>query len=314
MAKQAAEANPAGADAEAEEKEEEEEDEGGHDLLEYDTENDDIDATDGPSDVPQATALSASITAAAPQASPSASSGENSADASGSSGATAVSPNAPTAAGAAVTASGGSSANSAVSPRNTSALPRPPSSSPTPPSQSAANSLPPPPPPGAAAPASSLGPDTEVEEPTRLKRLVAVLRRLGVPVLELAYFPASQRRGLVVREANEAARAALEATHALRNTIHPGYPISEACDAQIGKTPEGVRSAEAVRVSQAIVEKGEDHAVDSRGRKLRLRWGALDSSEMDALVMVSKRAWCRHVSVLDGGCTHSVACLQSFGH
>lgn len=125
-----------------------------------------------------------------------------------------------------------------------------------------------------------------VPEPVRLKRLVAVLRRLGVPVLELAFFPEQERPGFVIREPNEAARAALHATHSLRNTAHPGYPISDACEAAIGRGWEGVRTAEAVGIAAAIVKAGEDHARDSRGRKLRLRWGALDATDMDNLVLV----------------------------
>lgn len=134
----------------------------------------------------------------------------------------------------------------------------------------------------ARAAAAAPGP---VPEPPRLKTLVAVLRRLGVPVLELAFFPTEQRSWLVVSDPNEAARGALAATHALRNTLAPPYPISEACEARRAAAVEGAEG-EAMAAMAELIASGEDHARDGRGRKLRLRWGALKPEEMDALLQV----------------------------
>lgn len=120
-----------------------------------------------------------------------------------------------------------------------------------------------------------------VQETQQLKELVGVLRRLGVPVLELAFFPENQRSTLVVSEANEAARGALHATHALLKTLAPPYPISEACEAR----RLGVRAGAAATMA-ALIMRGEDHGRDSRGRKLRLRWGALEPTDMDVLLKV----------------------------
>lgn len=140
----------------------------------------------------------------------------------------------------------------------------------------------------ARAAAAAPGP---VPEPPRLKTLVAVLRRLGVPVLELAFFPAEQRSWLVVSDPNEAARSALGAIHALRNTLAPPYPISEVCEARRAAVAEGAMAAMA-----ELIASGEDHGRDWRGRKLRLRWGALKGGDMDALLQVWSR-FCRCVCV-----------------
>lgn len=134
----------------------------------------------------------------------------------------------------------------------------------------------------AAAAAAAPGP---VPEPPRLKALVAVLRRLGVPVLELAFFPAEQRSWLVVSDPNEAARGALGAIHALRNTLAPPYPISKVCEARRAAAPEGAEG-EAMAAMAELIASGEDHGRDGRGRKLRLRWGALKPEDMDALLQV----------------------------
>ena len=102
-----------------------------------------------------------------------------------------------------------------------------------------------------------------------------------MPVLELAFFPAEQRPLLVIADPNEAARGALGAIHALRGTLVPPYPISEACEVRRSGTSEEATSALA-----ALIASGEDHARDGRGRKLRLRWGALEPADMDALLQV----------------------------
>lgn len=107
------------------------------------------------------------------------------------------------------------------------------------------------------------------------------MRRLGVPVLELAFFPEEQRSRLVVREPNEAARGALHAIHTLKDALAPPYPISEACEARRTRT-----DANAAATVAALIASGEDHGRDGRGRKLRLRWGALEDADMDALVQV----------------------------
>ena len=146
-----------------------------------------------------------------------------------------------------------------------------------------------------AAGASSLGP---VPEPARLKGLVSVLRRLGVPVLELAFFPEEQRPNLVVRDPAEAARGALHAIYALRNTQAPQYPISEACEARC--LTAGGEAGEAMKT---MIASGEDHARDSYGRRLRLRWGALESADMDALVQVGP-------PVFAGSCVTACAGFQ----
>lgn len=145
---------------------------------------------------------------------------------------------------------------------------------------SAASSAPPAP---SAASAASVPRPEPVPEPARLKGLVRVLRRLGVPVLELAFFPEEMRPQLVVRDPNEAARGALHVLHAVKDALAPPYPISEACESSRGVGSYRTEVPEAVR---ALMEKGEDHGRDGRGRKLRLRWGALDQSDMDTLVQV----------------------------
>ncbi|CAN0440222.1 unnamed protein product, partial [Ectocarpus sp. 12 AP-2014] len=120
-------------------------------------------------------------------------------------------------------------------------------------------------------------------EPPRLKVLVTVLRRLGVPVLELAFFPQEQRPWLVVGDPNEASRGALGAIHALKSTLAPPYPISEACEARRAVAAEGAEGA-AMAAMAEMIASGEDHGRDGRGRKLRLRWGALSPEDMDALL------------------------------
>lgn len=130
---------------------------------------------------------------------------------------------------------------------------------------------------------SVVAPAGPVLEPARLKGLVDVLQRLGVPVLELAFFSEEQRSGLVVRDPNEAARGALHAIHALKDVLAPPYPISEACEAR--RVRAGAAEAAAAAVA-ALIASGEDHGRDGRGRKLRLRWGALEAADMDALVQV----------------------------
>ena len=149
----------------------------------------------------------------------------------------------------------------------------------------------------AAAAGAAPGP---VPEPPRLKTLVAVLRRLGVPVLELAFFPAEQRSWLVVSDPNEAARAALGAVHALRNTLAPPYPISEVCEARRAAAAEGAEGA-AMAAMAELIASGEDHGRDGRGRKLRLRWGALKPEDMDALLQVRSPLAC---SITERGCWH----------
>lgn len=139
---------------------------------------------------------------------------------------------------------------------------------------------------GSSAPAeAAVAPAEPVPEPVRLKCLMTVLRRLGVPVMELAFFPKQERSALVVRDPNEVARCALHATHALKGTFHPGYPISDACEAGVGGGARS-RGDEATAALAALIASGEDHGRDSSGRKLRLRWGALSSADMDALVRV----------------------------
>lgn len=136
-----------------------------------------------------------------------------------------------------------------------------------------------------------------VPEPPRLKGLVNVLRRLGVPVLELAFFKQEDHSRLVVTDPNDAARGALLAIHALSKTLKPQYPIAEACEAR--RLAAGGEAGAAMR---ALIESGQDHARDSFGRRLRFRWGALDSADMDALIQVSPRVdrrlgWIRQESV-----------------
>lgn len=121
-----------------------------------------------------------------------------------------------------------------------------------------------------------------VPEPPRLKGLVSVLRRLGVPVLELAFFKQEDHSRLVVTDPNDAARGALLAIHALSKTLKPQYPIAEACEARRLAT-----GGEAGAAMRALIESGMDHVRDSFGRKLRLRWGAMESTDMDALIQVS---------------------------
>lgn len=136
----------------------------------------------------------------------------------------------------------------------------------------------------AAAVPPVVAPPVSVPEPPRLKGLVTVLKRLGVPVLELAFFPREQRPSLVVQDPNEAARGALHATHAIKAALAPPYPISEAC--------EGTRrriSDEAQANMRELIASGNDHGRDNSGRKLRLRWGALSSEDMDALLQVALR-------------------------
>lgn len=133
---------------------------------------------------------------------------------------------------------------------------------------------------GGAAPAP-------VPEPPRLKALVALLRKLGVPVLELAFFPAEQRSWLVVSDPNEAARGALSAIHALKSTLAPPHPISEVCEARSAAAAGGAEGA-AMAAMAELIASGEDHGRDGRGRKLRLRWGALGPEDMDALLQVRR--------------------------
>lgn len=121
-----------------------------------------------------------------------------------------------------------------------------------------------------------------VPEPTRLKGLMGVLRRLGLPVLELAFFPKEERSRLVVRDPNEAARDGLHIIHAFKDASAPPYPISKSCEAvRVRETGPAAAAALA-----ALILSGEDHGRDARGRKLRLRWGALDAADMNALVQV----------------------------
>lgn len=140
-----------------------------------------------------------------------------------------------------------------------------------------------------------------VPEPPRLKGLVSVLRRLGVPVLELAFFKQEDHSRLVVTDPNDAARGALLAIHALSKTLKPQYPIAEACEARMLAT-----GGEAGAAMKALIESGQDHSLNSFDRRLRFRWGALDSADMDALIHVSTciiwgclRGALVHLSVLD---------------
>lgn len=113
-------------------------------------------------------------------------------------------------------------------------------------------------------------------------------------MLELAFFPAEQRSWLVVGDPSEAVRAALGAIHALRNTLAPPYPISEVCEARRAAAAEGAEE-EVMAAMAELIASGEDHGRDGRGRKLRLRWGALKPEDMDALLQVclfGPVCWC----------------------
>ncbi|CAN0026003.1 unnamed protein product, partial [Choristocarpus tenellus] len=109
--------------------------------------------------------------------------------------------------------------------------------------------------------------------------LIAVLRRLGAPVLELAYFPPGERASIVIREPNEASRGALNALSALRETLAPPYSIAES-----GRSGEGGEEVGREGKDEVGTDVGDGHALDSRGRRLRLRWNALGPDDLDALV------------------------------
>lgn len=141
---------------------------------------------------------------------------------------------------------------------------------------------------GAGGSAAASAPET-VPEPACLKALARVLRRLGVPVLELAFFRQQDRPSLVVRDPNDAARGSLHALHAVKDSLAPSYAISRACEAGVERGSERSTQLATREGLAALLESGEDHGRDARGRKLRLRWGALSSEDMDTLVQVRHR-------------------------
>lgn len=121
-----------------------------------------------------------------------------------------------------------------------------------------------------------------VPEPSRLQGLMGVLRRLGLPVLEMAFFPKEERSRLAVTHPKEAARDGLRIIHAFKDVLAPPYPISEACEALRVRELGPVAAA----ALAALIVSGEDHGRDGGGGKLRLRWGALDAADLNALVQV----------------------------